>query len=152
MYVSTAVRREQEPCYKHNQYAEKERKRETTTTTAKCRGSFPPCYQEFNRFPYHFAYCRPVLRQLLVKISRGRTWEHRPLTACLYFDRAHLEINRHSFRASGITICLYYPRRSNGRCECRSPRRESSGELRVTISTSPWRRSRPRGRFYSSEN
>lgn len=33
-----------------------------------------------------------------------------PLTACLYFDRAHLEINRHSFRASGITICLYYPR------------------------------------------
>ena len=152
-YVSTAVRREQEPCYKHNQYAkrEKERRRQSLVAplllvTTSSTGS-----------PITFPYCRRVLRQLLVKISRGRTWEHRPLTACLYFDRAHLEINRHSFRASGITICLYYPCASNGRCECRilvvNPPESSGlpsrrrllrrGRGRAFLS----RHSRPRGRF-----
>ena len=32
----------------------------------------------------------------------------------LYFDRAHLEINRHSFRGAGITIYLHYPRTTIG--------------------------------------
>ena len=71
-----------------------------------------------------------------------------PLTACLYFDRAHLEINRHSFRASGITICLYYPR-SNQRASrgfslslslrAISLRRESSWypSLSLSLSLSP---------------
>ena len=66
------------------------------------------------------------------------------LTACLYFDRAHLEINRHSFRACGITICLYYPRITNGRCEypsCMNPRR---GPLLNVVA--PFYRLRP-GRF-----
>lgn len=35
--------------------------------------------------------------------------------ARLYFDRAHLGINRHSFRGAGITIYLHYPRTTIGR-------------------------------------
>lgn len=58
---------------------------------------------------------RVQLRQLLVKISSRARRGVAGLTTRLYFDRAHLEINRHSFRAAGITIYLHYPHITIGR-------------------------------------
>jgi len=69
---------------------------------------------------------RAQLRQLLVKISSRTRGRAAGLMARLYFDRAHLEINRHSFRGAGITIYLHYPHITIGR------------SLRTVLSLSPY--------------